>query len=63
MNYCIDPSADEPILLINKHIGSDEKDGIGIDGATFQQELLFLDSLGKKRIQVWINSMGGTVMD
>ncbi len=63
MTYCIDPSADEPILLINKHIGYDMDEGIGIDGALFQQELLQLDTLGKKRIQVWINSPGGVVMD
>ena len=63
MNYCIDPSADEPILLINKHIGFDTESGQGIDGAIFQQELLYLDTLGKKRIQVWINSAGGVVMD
>jgi len=63
MTYCIDPSADEPILLINKHIGYDTDEGQGIDGALFQQELLQLDTLGKKRIQVWINSPGGVVMD
>ena len=63
MTYCIDPSADEPILLINKHIGYDADEGMGIDGALFQQELLQLDALGKKRIQVWINSPGGVVMD
>ena len=74
MIYCINPEADEPILLINKHIGNDpdftNKDGVlvkgdgqGIDGAIFQQELLYLDTLGKKRIQVWINSPGGVVMD
>jgi len=74
MIYCIDPTADEPILLINKHIGYDadsvdEKgnlvlgDGMGIDGSIFQHELLELDNLGKKRIQVWINSYGGVVMD
>lgn len=61
--YCIDPSADEPIMLINKHIGFDEKDGQGVDGSLFQNELLQLDRMGKKRIQVWINSPGGTVMD
>ena len=74
MNYCINPESDEPILLINKHIGNDpdslDKDGnvikgegIGIDGAIFQHELLYLDTLGKKCIQVWINSPGGVVMD
>ena len=63
MNYCVDPSVDEPIMLINKHIGFDEKEGQGIDGSLFQQELLMLDNMGKKRIQVWINSPGGIVMD
>jgi len=63
MVYCIDPSADEPIFLINKHIGYDKEDGMGIDGSIFQQELLQVDSLGKKRIQVWINSPGGVVTD
>lgn len=50
-------------MLINKHIGFDEDEGQGIDGAIFQQELLMLDKMGKKRIQVWINSPGGIVMD
>jgi len=63
MIYCIDPTADEPIFLINKHIGYDKDDGMGIDGSIFQQELLQMDSLGKKRIQVWINSPGGVVTD
>lgn len=63
MMYCIDPSVDEPIMLINKHIGFDEQDGMGIDGSLFQTELLQLDSLGKKCIQVWINSPGGVVTD
>lgn len=63
MLYCIDPTADEPIMLINTHIGYDSDEGQGVDGAIFQQELLMLDSMGKKRIQVWINSPGGIVMD
>jgi len=63
MNYCIDPTVSEPIMLLNKHIGFDEEDGMGIDGSIFQQELLQLDTLGKKRIQVWINSPGGVVTD
>ena len=50
-------------MLINKHIGYDQEEGPGIDGAIFQQELLQLDNLGKKRIQVWINSPGGLVSD
>lgn len=62
-NYIQNIDSDEPIMLINKHIGFDEEDGMGIDGAVFQQELMLLDTLGKKRIQVWINSVGGLVMD
>lgn len=50
-------------MLINKHIGWDDQRGMGIDGSLFQEELLRLDTLGKKRIQVWINSEGGIVMD
>jgi len=63
MIYCLDENIDEPIMLINSHIGFDDEDGQGIDGAQFQRELLYLDTLGKKRIQVWINSIGGVVMD
>ena len=63
MLYTIDPSVEEPIMLINKHIGYDEDEGMGIDGSLFQLELLQLDTLGKKRIQIWINSPGGIVTD
>jgi ATP-dependent protease ClpP protease subunit len=63
MIYCIDETLDEPIMLINSHIGYDDEDGMGIDGNLFQKELLYLDTLGKKRIQVWINSIGGVVLD
>lgn len=41
----------------------DPDEGMGIDSAIFQRELLYLDSLGKKRIQVWINSIGGVIVD
>jgi ATP-dependent protease ClpP protease subunit len=61
--YCVDFNNDEPIMLINKHIGYDAEDGMGIDGSLFQAELLQLDGMGKKRIQVWINSPGGVVTD
>lgn len=63
MIYTVDIESDEPIMLINKHIGFDSIDGQGIDGSSFQSELLYLDTLGKKRIQVWINSPGGSVID
>jgi ATP-dependent Clp endopeptidase proteolytic subunit ClpP len=58
--YTVDPNSPEPIMLLNKQIGNDE-DSIGIDGAQFQAELLELDSMVPKRIQVWINSPGGEV--
>ena len=61
--YTIDPNVAEPIMLINKHIGYDEEDGMGIDGAIFQKELLTLDNMGKKSIQVWMSSPGGNVID
>jgi ATP-dependent Clp endopeptidase proteolytic subunit ClpP len=61
--YTVDPFVDEPIMLINRHIGMDDIDGMGIMGDLFQQELLALDGMDKKRIQVWINSPGGIVMD
>lgn len=60
MNYTIDTTVDEPIMLINREIGEDY--GM-IDGALFQEELMQLDTMGKKRIQVWINSPGGQVLN
>lgn len=64
MIYCVDENSDEPIMLINDFIGrTDDDEPNGIDGAIFQRELLYLDSLNKKRIQIWINSGGGVVMD
>jgi ATP-dependent protease ClpP protease subunit len=64
MIYCIDENHDEPIMLINDFIGQTDDDSPnGIDGAIFQRELLYLDTLNKKRIQIWINSGGGVVMD
>jgi ATP-dependent protease ClpP protease subunit len=59
-NYIVDAMADEPIMLLNREIGSDE--GM-VSGADFQEQLMYLDSLGKKRIQVWINCVGGSVVD
>jgi len=61
--YAHNVDTDTPIMLINKHIGYDENDGQGIDGAQFQKELIALDGLEKKSIQIWINSVGGLVMD
>lgn len=61
--YTVDPYAPEPIMLVNKHIGTDAENGIGIEGAQFQSELLALDMLKPKRIVVWINSPGGAVAE
>lgn len=61
--YTVDPNAEEPLMLINKHIGFDEQDGMGIMGDQFQMELLTLDSLNKRLVNVWINCEGGSVME
>lgn len=61
--YTIDANVDEPIMLIDRHIGYSEDDGYGIDGAAFARELMQLDGMGKKCINVWINSPGGIVLD
>jgi ATP-dependent Clp endopeptidase proteolytic subunit ClpP len=67
VRYTIDPQADEPIMLIDSYIGRDEeeeaKGNYGITAEAFVKELLFLDTLGKSKINVWINSPGGSVTD
>lgn len=63
MRYVIDPNVSQPIMLIDRHIGYDETDGYGIDGADFARELMILDGMGKECINVWINSPGGIVLD
>jgi ATP-dependent protease ClpP protease subunit len=50
-------------MLIDKHIGYDEEEGYGINGAEFARELMVLDTMGKAAIDVWINSPGGIVLD
>lgn len=61
--YCQNPESDEPIFLLDKQIGkNDEKpDEPYIDGDDFARELMQMDSRGKKRIVVRINSEGGNV--
>lgn len=64
MYYVRNIDSDEPIMMLDKHIGGyDEQNGYGIDGSQFASELMALDGMGKKRIQVWINSTGGSVVD
>jgi ATP-dependent protease ClpP protease subunit len=60
VNYIVDINADEPIMLLNREIGNDYD---MISGAMFQEQLMYLDSLGKKRIQVWINCVGGSIVE
>lgn len=60
--YTVDPSAEEPIMLINKHIGYDDQAGMGIMGDQFQAELMALDAMGKRLVNVWITSQGGSVL-
>lgn len=50
-------------MLIDRHIGMDDEDGEGIMGDKFSRELMFLDTLNKSKINIWINSPGGTVTD
>lgn len=66
--YTVDINSEEPIMLLNKQIGmSYNAEGLWdgepyVDGAQFQEELLYLDTLGKKRIQVWCCGPGGNVV-
>lgn len=61
--YTPNPDADEPIMLVNKHIGHDEKGIAGILGDIFQNELFELERRGKKRVEVLVNTVGGGVTD
>lgn len=65
MQYVRNIDSDEPVMVLDKHIGGgyDEKLGYGINGSDWAAELMQLDAMGKKRIQVWINSIGGSVTD
>lgn len=62
--YTLNAESDTPVMLIDRHIGGwDDEYGMGVDGAAFARELFYLDGMGKKCIEVWINSVGGNVMD
>jgi hypothetical protein len=65
--YTQNIDSDKPIMCINTHIGNEiGEDGTvyeGIDGSQFQEELLSLCQMGKKSVDVWINSGGGSVVD
>ena len=63
--YTLDPNAPEPIMLLDEMIGADSDfpNETYIDGSLFAKELLMLDSMGKKVINIWIASGGGSVID
>lgn len=63
--YCINPQSDEPIFCLFDPIGKDDDKPSDpyIDGNAFARELLYMDGEGKKRIQIWINTEGGSVKD
>lgn len=63
VKYVIDHNALEPIMLLDSHIGNDDEEGEGIMASDFTRELLFLDSLCKPRIQIWISSPGGVITE
>lgn len=65
LKYCPDPNVDCPKMFIDKEIGGKDENGEpNIDGHLFLKELLYLsDTLGKKNIEVWINSPGGLVTE
>lgn len=55
--YSIQTDSHEPIMLLDNEIGGD-----GINGAEFARELLELSN-SADRVQLWINSIGGGVID
>lgn len=61
--YTLNPDSEEPIMLIDSHIGYSNENGRGVMADQFCRELMFLDTLGKSRVQVWMNSVGGSVLD
>lgn len=61
--HTINPFGEVPIMLLNDEIGFDPELNCGINGAQFQSELMYLDSLSPKSIDIWINSPGGNVSD
>jgi ATP-dependent Clp protease protease subunit len=52
-----------PIILIDRHIGTDPVYGNGITGSDFVRELNAIENMAYPKCEVWINSVGGSVMD
>lgn len=66
MGYCKDYEAEVPVMEVYDIIGQTrDEDGrtTGINGKDWADELGFLGTLGKKRIQVRIHSLGGSIID
>lgn len=63
--YTDNPEAEVPRMFIDKEIGGKDADGTpNIQGNDFLKELMCLsDEMGKKTIEVWINSPGGIVTE
>jgi ATP-dependent Clp protease protease subunit len=53
----------KPVVLVDRHIGNDPIYGAGIIGADYVRELTALENAGHLECEVWINSVGGGVMD
>lgn len=52
-----------PVILIDKHIGDDSLYGNGIMGSDFVRELNMIENSNYAKCEVWINSVGGSVME
>lgn len=52
-----------PVILIDKHIGYDDVYGAGIMGNDFVRELNAIENHGYATCEVWINTVGGSVID
>lgn len=61
--YTKNPNDKTPIIVVNKHIGSNAENGEGIMGGQFLDEVFELRSRGAKRAEVWVNSPGGSMME
>ena len=61
-SYVVNSDMEYPCMMLDKHIGWDDSEGMGIDGARFASELYALCDAGAKEITVKINSPGGQIM-
>ena len=61
IDYVVNTDAENPVMMLDKHIGYDANDGQGIDAAMFVSSLYALCDRGAKTITVRINSPGGNI--